>query len=110
MVVDMVAQSPFLAAPTARRSETFIGAGHCARLARRGAPDAITATVRELAGLIHTLVTRGEEHVEPGIWTIKQRRINRTVTNLGRRAKRLSCQLVMVADDEDAKNSTKSVA
>ena len=34
-------------------------------------------------------VTRGEEHAEFGIEAFEQRRVNRAVANLGRRARRL---------------------
>ena len=50
------------AAAGARRSHR--DARHRGRLARKDAPVAIAATARELACLIHTLVTRGEECVE----------------------------------------------
>ncbi len=75
-VVNKVAQSLRMAAMTARRSQTFIGAGHHARLARKDAPIAITATARELASLIYTLITRGEEYVERGTESYEQRRVN----------------------------------
>ena len=60
-VVNRVAQALRMAAMSARRSQTFIGARHRARLARKDAPVAITATARELAVLGCTMVTRGEE-------------------------------------------------
>ena len=109
-VVNKVAQSLRMAALTARKSQTFIGARHRARLARKDAPVAITATARELACLIYTLVTRGDEYVERGIATHEQRRVNRTVSNLGRRAKRLGYQLVRVVEDAEVKNSANSVS
>ena len=109
-VVNKVAQSLRMAALTARRSQTFIGARHRGRLARKDAPVAITATARELACLIYTLVTRGEEYVERGIDTYEQRRINRTVSNLGQRAKRLGYRLVKVAENTDVTNGAESMA
>ena len=59
--VNQVGQALRMAAMTARRSQTFIGARHRARLARNDAPVAITATARELACLIYLMVTRGED-------------------------------------------------
>ena len=59
-VVNKVAQYLRMAAMTARRSQTFIGARHRGRPARKDAPVAITATARELACLIYTPVTRDE--------------------------------------------------
>ena len=89
------------AALTARKSQTFIGARHRGRLARKDAPVAITATARELACLIYTLITRGEEYVERGIKAHEQRRVDRTVSNLGRRVKQLGYQLVRMPEDTD---------
>ena len=80
--VNRVGQALRMAAMTARRSQTFIGARHRARLARKDAPVAITATARELACLIYLMVTRGEDYVEKGIDTYEKRRIDRTFTNL----------------------------
>ena len=48
-----------MAAVTARRSQTFIGAKHRSRLARLDKPVAVNATARELACLIYNMVTRG---------------------------------------------------
>ena len=66
-VVNPVAQALRMAAMTARSSQTFIGAKHRARLARKDKPVAITATAREIAWLIYLMVTRGEEYVEQGM-------------------------------------------
>ena len=49
--INPVGQALRMAAMSARRSQTFIGARHRARLARKDAPVAITATARELACL-----------------------------------------------------------
>ena len=56
-VVNPVAQALRMAAMTARSSQTFIGAKHRARLARKDKPVAITATAREIAWLIYLMVT-----------------------------------------------------
>ena len=100
-VVDKVAQSLRMAAMSARRSRTFIGARDRGRLARKDAPAAIAATARKLACLTCTLVARGEECVERGIEACEQRRVDRTVSNLGRRARQLGCQLVRMPEDTD---------
>ena len=75
-VVNPVAQALRMAAMTARSSQTFIGAKHRARLARKDKPVAITATARELACLIYLMVTRGEEYVEQGMEVYEKRRLN----------------------------------
>ena len=108
--VNKVAQSLRMAALTARRSQTFIGARHRGRLARKDAPVAITATARELACLIYTLITRGEEYVERGIEAHERRRVDRTVSNLGRRAKQLGYQLVRMPEDTDGTPGAQSMA
>lgn len=56
------------------------------------------------------MAIRGDASVERGIETYEQRRVNRTVSSLDRRAKLFGCQLVKVVEDADVKNSTKSVA
>ena len=55
-----------MAAMAARRSQTFIGAKHRARLARMDTPVAIKATARELACLVYLMVTEGQEYVRAG--------------------------------------------
>ena len=62
--VNPVGQALRMAAMAARRSETFIGAKHRARLARMDTPVAIKATARELACLIYLMVTEGQKYVE----------------------------------------------
>ena len=66
-----------MAAMAARRSQTFIGAKHRARLARMDTPVAIKATARELACLVYLMVTEGQEYVEQGIGAYEKRRLNR---------------------------------
>lgn len=95
-----------MAAMTVRRSQTLIGARHRVRLARKDTPVASTATARELACLICTLVTRGEEYVERGIEAYEQRRVDRSVSNLGRRAKRLGYRLVRMAAHPPCRDPT----
>ncbi|MDE0522906.1 MAG: hypothetical protein OXH79_13225 [Boseongicola sp.] len=71
---------------------------------------AITATARELAYLIHALVTRGEEYVERGIETCERRRVDRTASNLGRRAKQLGCRLVRMPEETEGTTGADSMA
>ena len=97
--VNPVGQALRMAAMSARRSQSFIGARHRGRLARRDAPVAITATARELACLIYLMVTRGEAYVEKGMEAYEKRRIDRTLANLHRKARALGYQLVQPAED-----------
>ena len=103
-VVNPVGQALRMAAMSARRSQTFIGARHRARLARKDAPVAITATARELACLIYLMVTRGEAYVEKGMEAYEKRRMDRTISNLHRKARALGYQLVQPVEEQDVPN------
>ena len=105
-----MAQALRMAAMSARRSQTFIGARHRARPARKDPPVAITATAREPACLVHTMVTRGEEHLERGMEEYGRRRVNRTFSNLGRRARQLGYQLVKSPESPGSVNGVESMA
>ena len=109
-VVNPVAQALRMAAMTARSSQTFIGAKHRARLARKDKPVAITATARELACLIYLMITRGEEYVEQGMEIYEQRHLNRSFAHLDRRAKQLGYQLVQIAENDREQKVAKSAA
>ena len=101
-VINPVGQALKMAAMAARRSQTFIGAKHRARLARMDTPVAITATARELACLIYLMVTRGEEYVERGIDAYERRRLNRKFAHLDRQAQKLGFQLVPTTEDSES--------
>ena len=90
-----------MAAMAARRSETFIGAKHRARLARMDTPVAIKATARELACLIYLMVTEGQEYVEQGIDAYEKRRLNRKFAHLDRQAQKLGFQLIPKTQGEE---------
>ena len=109
-VVNPVGQALRMAAMSARRSQTFIGAKHRARLARKDTPVAITATARELACLIYLTVTRGEQYVEKGMQAYEKRRIDRTLANLQRKARTLGYQLIHPAHDKQAPNGDRATA
>ncbi|MCY4503950.1 MAG: IS110 family transposase [Alphaproteobacteria bacterium] len=109
-VVNPVGQALRMAAMSARRSQTFIGAKHRARLARKDTPVAITATARELACLIYLTVTRGEQYVEKGMQAYEKRRIDRTLTNLQRKARTLGYQLIHPVHDKQAPNGDRATA
>ena len=109
-VVNPVGQALRMSAMTARRSQTFIGAKHRARLARKDKPVAITATARELACLIYLMVTRGEEYVEQGMEVYEKCRLNRTFANLGRRAKQLGYELVQIVENDQEQEPARSAA
>jgi len=108
--VNPVGQALRMAAMSARRSQTFIGAKHRARLVRKDTPVAITATARELACLIYLMVTRGQDYVEKGMQAYEKRRIDRTLANLSRKARTLGYQLVQPPDDKEAPNGEMAMA
>ena len=89
MPVNPAGQALKLAALAARRSETYIGAKHRARLARMDTPAAIKATAHELARLIYIMVTRGEAFVEQGIDAFEEQRSKRKIKHLQRAARQL---------------------
>ena len=102
--VNPVGQALRMAAMAARRSETFIGAKHRARLARMDTPVAIKATARELACLVYLMVTEGQEYVEQGIGAYEKRRLNRKFAHLDRQARKLGLQLVPKMQGEEKQN------
>ena len=108
-VVNPVGQALKMAAMTARRSQTFIGAKHRARLARMDTPVAITATARELACLIYLMVTKGQEYVEHGLEAYERRRLIRKFAHLDRQAHKLGFQLVPAMQDK-ASNPVQAAA
>ena len=105
-----MAQALRMAAMSAGGSQTFIGARHRARPARKDAPVAVTATARGPACLVHTMVTRGEEHLERGMEEYGRRRVNRTFANLDRRARQLGYQLVSFPESPESGNAVESMA
>ncbi len=108
--INPVGQALRMAAMSARRSQTFIGARHRARLARKDTPVAITATAREIACLIYLMVTRGEEYVEKGMDAYEKRRIDRTLANLHRKARTLGYKLVQPTEDQEATKDRMAMA
>ena len=96
-----------MAAMAARRSETFIGAKHRARLARMDTPVAIKAT-GELACLVYLMVTEGQEYVEQGI-DAYEKRAQQKVRSSDDRA-RSGSQLVPKMQGEEKQNPMLSIA
>ena len=105
--VNPVGQALRMAAMAARRSQTFIGAKHRARLARMDTPVAIKATARELACLIYLMVTEGQEYVEQGINAYEKRRLNRKFAHLDRQAQKLGFQLIPKTQGDEKQNQCR---
>ena len=65
--VNRVGQALRMAAMSARRSQSYIGAKHRSRLARMDTRVAIKATAHELARMVYLMLSRGQPFVERGI-------------------------------------------
>ena len=76
-----------LAATTAGRTDTALGAFYRRLAARVGKAKAITATARKLAVLFYNTLRYGMEYTDPGATYYEERYRQRVITNLRRRAK-----------------------
>lgn len=85
------------AASNARRSESFIGASHRARLARMDTAKAVKATAHQLARLIYAMLTKGQPYVEQGIDEFERNTKDRQLRALQRKARKLGLSLVEAA-------------
>lgn len=81
------------AASNARRSDTFIGASHRARLARMAKPCAVKATAHQFARLIYAMLTRGQAYVEQGIEQFETEHRDKQLRQLRRKANQLGLVL-----------------
>lgn len=96
-VINRAGQALRQAAASARRSNSFIGASHRARLARMDSSPAIKATAHQLARIIYAMLTRGQPYVEEGIEAFEARRHDRQLRALQRKAHKLGLVLVHAA-------------
>jgi transposase len=85
------------AAVNARRSESYIGACHRARLARMDTAKAIKATAHQLARLIYAMLTKGQAYVEKGINAFEERSRDRQLRALQRKASKFGLALTEAA-------------
>ena len=85
------------AASNARRSDSFIGACHRARLARMDSAKVIKATAHQLARLIYSMLTNGQVYVEQGIEAFEAHSKDRQLRSLQRKAHKLGLALVDAA-------------
>jgi hypothetical protein len=85
------------AASNARRSESYIGASHRARLARMDTAKAIKATAHQLARLIYAMLTKGQAYVERGIEAFEARSKERQLSALQRKASKFGLALIEAA-------------
>jgi len=85
------------AASNARRSESYIGACHRARLARMDTAKAIKATAHQLARLIYAMLTKGQAYVEKGIKAFEAQSRDRQLRALQRKASKFGLALTEAA-------------
>src|SRR5690606_17882181 len=95
--VNRLGEALKLAAVNARRSDSFIGASHRARLMRMDKATAVKATAHQLARLIYAMLTKGQPYVERGIEHFEQERHHRQRRALERRARALGYVLTQAA-------------
>ena len=88
--VNRVGQALRMAAMSARRSQSYIGAKHRSRLARMDTQVATKATAHELARMVYLMLSRGQSFVERGIECFEEERRIRQVKHLHRKARRNS--------------------
>jgi transposase len=96
-VFNRAGQALRQAAANARRSNTFIGASHRARLARMDSAKAIKATAHQLARLIYAMLTKGQDYVEQGMEAFEARSKDRQLRSLQRKARQFGLAIVEAA-------------
>jgi hypothetical protein len=79
------------------RSESYLGARYRALRARLGAPKAIKAMARYLACLMYRMLKYGQAYVDRGTQHFEQKRAQRELSSLQRKAAALGYQLVQPA-------------
>ena len=91
---NRLGQALRMAATTARRDKSAIGAAHRRRLARMDTAKAVKATAHQLARLIYAMLTKGEEYVARDLAAWETERRDRTIAHLQRQARRFELALV----------------
>ena len=91
---NRISQITRLTAMSTRKRQTFIGAKHRTRLARRDTRCAGKATAHELARLIYSMLTKGEEYIEKEIEAFEMQRQEQKMAKLKREAKGLGFWLI----------------
>ena len=96
-VFNRAGQALRQAAANARRSDSYIGACHRARLARMDSAQAIKATAHQLARLIYAMLTKGQPYVEKGIEAYEALSKDRQLRALKRKASKFGLTLAEAA-------------
>lgn len=87
-----------MAAHSAGKSKSALGAYYRRLKKRLGAPKAITATARKMACIFYSILKYGQEYVEKGMEYYETRYKDRTVKNLIKRANEFG--YILVKKDE----------
>lgn len=85
-----------MAAQSLDRSPTALGAFYRRQRARKGAPQAVTATAHKLARTIYSLLRHGQSYVDIGVDAYEKQYHDRILKNLNRRAHELGFILIPV--------------
>lgn len=93
---NRLAQALRMAAVSAGRSQSALGAYYRRMAARLGKPKAIRATAHKLARLIYTLMTQGQAYVDRGQQYYEREYQNRVVKNLQKRAREMGFSLTPI--------------
>ena len=93
-VVNRAATAFRNAATTLVRSQSYLGAQYRRLRTRLGAPKAITAMARKLAGLFYRLIKHGQQYVDQGMEYYEARYREQQIRSLLKRAQKLGLPLV----------------
>jgi transposase len=94
---NRVANALGMAAESLNNSQSYLGARYRSLRGRLGGPKAIQAMARYLACLVYRMLMKGQDWVAGGAAYYEQRRKERELIHLERRAKALGLQLVPAA-------------
>ncbi len=83
-----------MAAQTAGKSNSALGAFYRRLRSRLGSPKAITATAHKIARILYKLWTNGGDYTDPGTDYYEQRYCERMVNNLHKKAQSFGFELI----------------
>ncbi len=83
-----------MAAESLSRSQSYLGARYRGLRGRLGGPKAIKAMARYLACLVYRLLTKGQAYVDRGAKYYEDKRQERELALLRKKAAALGCQLL----------------
>jgi transposase len=93
---NRAAQAFRMAAQSAGRSQSALGAFYRRIRAKHGGPKAITATAHKIARIFYHMLKNKQEYNDPGQDYYEQKYRERVIKNLERRAKDLGLELVPI--------------